>query len=126
MAKIIEDTVGLHHFGGGFCNAEMNTVRFGIEGTPTCRSNLAASMALFGVRQEELELDSCLNFFMDLDYSADGSFIIRPCPAKAGDYVDLLAEMDIIVAISNCPQERNPCNDWNPTALRAVFYRPEK
>lgn len=42
MAKIIEDTVGLHHFGGGFCNAELNAVRFGIEGTHTCRSNLAA------------------------------------------------------------------------------------
>ena len=53
MAKIIEDTVGIHHFGGGFCNAELNAVRFGIEGTHACRTNLAASKALLGVREEE-------------------------------------------------------------------------
>ena len=125
MATITEDTVGIHFFGGGFCNADLNAVRFGIEGTHTCRSNLAASMSRHGLREDDLELDSCLNFFMNLAYNPDGSFVISPCPAQAGDYVDLLAEMNIIVAISNCPQERNPCNDWNSTALRAVFFRGE-
>jgi uncharacterized protein YcgI (DUF1989 family) len=28
-------------------------------------------------------------------------------------------EMDSIVAISNCPQDRNPCNAFNPSPIRA-------
>jgi uncharacterized protein YcgI (DUF1989 family) len=28
--------------------------------------------------------------------------------------------MDLFVSISNCPQERNPCNGFNPTPLRVV------
>jgi uncharacterized protein YcgI (DUF1989 family) len=28
----------------------------------------------------------------------------------------------LLVAISNCPQERNPCNGFNPTPLRTIVY----
>ena len=41
---------------------------------------------------------------------------------KAGDYIDLRAEMDLIVAISNCPQELNPCNGFAPTDMKVVVY----
>jgi uncharacterized protein YcgI (DUF1989 family) len=30
--------------------------------------------------------------------------------------------MDLFVAISNCPQDKNPCNGFNPTALRVVVF----
>ena len=26
--------------------------------------------------------------------------------------------------VSNCPQMNNPVNDYNPTPVRAVVYRP--
>jgi len=38
--------------------------------------------------------------------------------ALPGKYVDLLAEMDTLVVISNCPQINNPCNGFNPTPVR--------
>jgi uncharacterized protein YcgI (DUF1989 family) len=40
--------------------------------------------------------------------------------SKAGDYVDLRAEMDVLAVISNCPQVHNPCNGFNPTPIRVV------
>ena len=34
--------------------------------------------------------------------------------------VDLRAEMDVIVVVSNCPQINNPCNGFNPTPVRML------
>jgi uncharacterized protein YcgI (DUF1989 family) len=44
--------------------------------------------------------------------------------SKPSDYVDLRAEMDALVAISNCPQIYNPCNGGRPTPIRLVTYAP--
>jgi uncharacterized protein YcgI (DUF1989 family) len=42
-----------------------------------------------------------------------------------GKYVELRAEMDVIVLISNCPQLNNPANAYNPTPLEyLVWGRP--
>ena len=40
--------------------------------------------------------------------------------SKAGDYITLRAEEDLLIAISNCRQERNPCNAFKPMRLRVV------
>jgi len=40
--------------------------------------------------------------------------------STAGDYITLRAEEDLLIAISNCPQERNPCNTVKPTRPRVV------
>ena len=37
-----------------------------------------------------------------------------------------MAEMDIIVAISNCPMEIHQCNAHQPTSMQAVFFKPAK
>jgi uncharacterized protein YcgI (DUF1989 family) len=41
--------------------------------------------------------------------------------SEPGGYVELLAEMDVLVLISNCPQVNNPCNGFNPTPIRIVI-----
>lgn len=38
--------------------------------------------------------------------------------SKAGDYVDLIADRDVICVASNCAQVFNPCNGFNPTPVR--------
>lgn len=123
LATITADTVGCHLFDGGFCSAETNALRYGIEGSHSCRANLAAAMARHGLTQSDLELDSCFSLFMNAPPRADGSFAIAEPMSRAGDHIDLRAEMDLLVAVSNCPQERNPCNGWRPTALRAILFR---
>ncbi|MEW5920858.1 MAG: DUF1989 domain-containing protein [Bacillota bacterium] len=122
MATMVEDTVGKHYFGGGFCSAEVNRLRYGIEGSPNCRDNLVASMSDYNFTSKNVELDSCISFFMNLGYAPNGTFVIAEPDSKAGDYFDLRAEMDLIVSLSNCPQERSPSNAYNPTALEVIFY----
>lgn len=43
--------------------------------------------------------------------------IARPL-AETGDYIDFLAEMDLIAVLSVCPYEITPCNDYRAKALR--------
>jgi uncharacterized protein YcgI (DUF1989 family) len=42
--------------------------------------------------------------------------------SAAGRYVEMRAEMDVIVLISNCPQLNNPCNAYNPTPVRLMVW----
>ncbi|MBI4319388.1 MAG: urea carboxylase-associated family protein [Chloroflexi bacterium] len=126
MATITDDTVGVHCFGRGFCNAELNALRYGVEATPNCRGNLAAAMGGYGFTRNDIQVDACFCLFMNFPYEADGRFVIREPVSKPGDYVDLLAERDLVMAVSNCPSERNPCNAYNPTLLKVVIYNPGK
>jgi len=124
LATIVADTVGDIVTSGGFCNPEVNELRYGVEGTHTCRMNFVASMARFNLTPADIE-EGCFSIFMNLAQQADGSSEIQAPRSRPGDYFDIRAESSIIVAVSNCPSERNPCNAWNPTPLRAVVYEPE-
>jgi uncharacterized protein len=123
MATIVADTVGMNVAIGGFCNPSVNEVRYGIEGTHSCRLNLVASMAEYNLSPADIE-EGVFVPFMNMQFDPDGTCDIKPPLSKPGDHLDLRAEMDIIAAVSNCPSERNPCNGWNPSALRVVLYRP--
>jgi uncharacterized protein YcgI (DUF1989 family) len=124
MATIVEDTVGTNVVIGGFCNPDLNEQRYGVAGTHSCRANLSASMAHYGLGPADIE-EGCWCPFMNVDYAPDGAVQIHPPLSRAGDHIDIRAEMDIVVAFSNCPSEHNPCNGWNPTALRVITYRPD-
>ena len=65
---------------------------------------------------------SNINFFMNVPVEADGTLGIVDGISAPGLYVDLRAEMDVIVVVSNCPQINNPCNGFNPDA-RAHDHR---
>ena len=47
----------------------------------------------------------------------DGTMAIADGHSRAGDHVDLRAEMNVLAALSNCPQVHNPANGYNPTPI---------
>lgn len=122
MYTIIDDKVGKNVYDGGFCTEEINYVRYGIRGTLNCRDNLTMAVAPHGLTKKDIQEDGNCGLMMDLQPAPDGSYIIRVPIKQPGRYVDILAEMDLLVAISNCPQERNPCNAFNPTPVKVVVY----
>jgi len=127
LATITEDsTEGMHSFIGTFCNERANYVRYGIPGTINCRDNLVSAMVEYGFTAEDIDWGSCIAFFMNMPYRPDGSMGIAVAPSKAGDYIDLRADRDIIVAYSNCPSIRSATNDYLPTAMMSVIFDPDK
>lgn len=123
MVTIVADTVGVHHLSGGCCNEPANWRRYGVRGTRNCRSNLALAAAELGITEKEVP--GVIAPFMKVVRYEDGRYEIELPPSKPGDYIDFRAEMDVFVAISNCPQDKNPCNGFNPTALKTIVYQPD-
>ena len=118
---VADDTVGQHDTIGGCCSSEINYLRYGIKDTPSCRNNFIAALAEHGLRSRDIPAN--LNFFMYVPVAADGATEIVEGHSEPGDFVDLRAERDVLIAISNCPQIYNPCNGWNPTPIRVIHWR---
>jgi urea carboxylase-associated protein 1 len=122
LMTVVEDTVGLHDTIGGCCSTEFNYRRYGIKDTPSCRRNFIAALAQHGMQPRDIPAN--INFFMNVPVRPDGSTEIVEGRSAPGDYVDLRAEKDVLVVISNCPQQFNPCSGWNPTPVRLIEWRP--
>ncbi|TVQ34237.1 MAG: DUF1989 domain-containing protein [Geminicoccaceae bacterium] len=120
LMTVVADTVGLHDTIAGCCSAEANRVRYGIEGTPSCRGNFLHAFAGHGLGPQHLVAN--VNWFMYVPVEPDGATAIVDGRSAAGDYVDLRAERDVLVVISNCPQRYNPCNAWLPTPIRLIRW----
>jgi uncharacterized protein YcgI (DUF1989 family) len=54
--------------------------------------------------------------------TSEGGLTFEDGISGAGKYVELRAEMDVIVLISNCPQLNNPCNAYNPTPAELTIW----
>ena len=53
----------------------------------------------------------------------EGRFVWQDGALKQGDYVDLRAEMDVIVALSNCPHPLSPERAPVARPIRAIVWR---
>jgi hypothetical protein len=105
---------------GVMCSEEVNRIRYGVSGTRNCRDNLTMALAPWGIGRRYIP--TAFKPFMRTRVEPDGSFAILEPTTQPGDFYDMRAEMDLVVGISNCPQERNPCNGFNPTPLGIIIY----
>jgi urea carboxylase-associated protein 1 len=118
LLTVIEDTSGRHDTIGGCCSRESNRLRYGVEDGPNCRDNFLMALAPFGLGKKDIVAN--LNFFMAVPVLPDGSMAIVDGHSKPGDFVTMRTEMDVLVALSNCPQINNPANAYNPTPIRLI------
>ena len=105
---------------GPMCSEELNRIRYGVPGTRNCWDNFAMALAPWGFNPRQIP--NAFVPFMRVEVEPDGTMEIREPTSRPGDFYDLKAEMDLLVAVSNCPQERNPCNGFKPTATGIIIY----
>jgi uncharacterized protein len=122
LFTVIDDTCGKHDTIGGCCSRESNEVRYGAHNTANCRDNFLHALEPFGLGKKDIVAN--VNFFMYVPVGEGGEMAIVDGLSKPGDYVDLRAEMDVLVALSNCPQIHNPANNYNPTPIRLTIRSP--
>lgn len=117
IVKLQEDhSPGIHDMLFAACDPARYE-HYGVPGHPSCADNLWKAMARLGY--DRIHIPQPANFFMNVAVLPDGRVDFRPPLSKAGDWVLLKAMMDAIFAISACPQEFNPANNYNPTDLLA-------
>jgi urea carboxylase-associated protein 1 len=125
MLEITADLVGRHDTLGGACSSESNTVRYAAE-TRTmhaCRDSYLLALAEhdhLGLTKRDITHN--INFFMNVPVTPEGGLEFADGLSAPGKYVELLALMDVIVLISNCPQLNNPCNAYDPTPIELLIW----
>jgi urea carboxylase-associated protein 1 len=125
MLRITADTVGRHDTLGGACSGESNTVRYalGKKTMHSCRDTYMlaiAENAQYGLTKRDITHN--INFFMNVPITQDGGLTFEDGLSGPGQYVEMQAEMDVIVLISVCPQLNNPCNGYDPTPLEMIVW----
>lgn len=118
LFTIVADTLGQHDTVYGCCSNPNNKLRYGVVTTESCYSNFMAELAKHGMDRSAVVGN--VNFFMQVPPMADGGVGVAADASPAGSYVELRAETDVLVALSNCPQMHNPCNGYNPTPIKVV------
>ncbi|MEY4255894.1 MAG: hypothetical protein RLZZ141_1121 [Pseudomonadota bacterium] len=121
MMTVMSTAVAYHDTIGGACSCESNTLRYGhhTKAQHACVDNFLTANAREG--RGKRDMVSNVNFFMNVPVEGDGALGIVDGISAPGLYVDLRAEMDVSVVVSNCPQINNPCNGFNPTAVRMII-----
>ncbi|MSP83595.1 MAG: urea carboxylase-associated family protein [Alphaproteobacteria bacterium] len=87
-----------------------------------CTDNLHDAMAELGL--VEPETPSPWNLFMNIPIRDGRKFEFLPTVSKPGDYVEVRAEMDCVVAFSACPQDIVPINGGNPVEAHFAVFDP--
>jgi urea carboxylase-associated protein 1 len=120
MMTITASAVDYHDTIGGACSCESNTLRYGhhTKAQHACVDNFLDANLRDG--RGKRDMVSNINFFMNVPVEADGALGIVDGISAPGLTVDLKADMDVIVVVSNCPQINNPCNGFNPTRVRMI------
>ncbi|MCW6033433.1 urea amidolyase associated protein UAAP2 [Pantoea sp. JK] len=120
MLTITADTCGRHDTLGGACSCESNTVRYDLEKRHmhSCRDSWMLAVAekpQFGLMRRDITHN--INFFMNVPVTHDGGLTFADGISAPGKYVEMVAHINVLVLISNCPQLNNPCNGYNPTPI---------
>ncbi|MDR7116474.1 urea amidolyase associated protein UAAP2 [Caulobacter sp. BE254] len=120
MMTVTATAVAYHDTIGGACSCESNTLRYGhhTKAQHACVENFLIANARHG--RGKRDMVGNVNWFMNVPVEADGALGIVDGISAPGLHVDLRAEMDVVVVVSNCPQINNPCNGFNPTPVRMI------
>lgn len=125
MMTIMADTCGRHDTVGGACSSESNTVRYALDKKcmHSCRDSWMLAVAQHpetGITKRDIGHN--INFFMNVPVTPEGGLTFEDGISGAGKYVELFADMDVHILISNCPQLNNPCNGYDPTPIEVLVW----
>jgi uncharacterized protein len=120
MWTITDDKTNNHYTGGGFCSNSARKI-YCDDDKQGCRDVIQDEFRKNGFDPNLLQSVSCFNIFMTVNYTPEGEWQIDRPITKAGDYIDLRAEMDLTWMVSICAWPE-VVNGDKPTPLRFEIY----
>ncbi|NAZ38194.1 DUF1989 domain-containing protein [Rubellimicrobium sp. CFH 75288] len=100
------DGCGVHDVIGTRCDPYTQRLLAGTDYDRCCHSNLVRALAeAEGIAPEEAErhVHDVLNVFMCTGFDAGGRYIMKASPVRAGDALELWAEIGLLAVLSACP-----------------------
>ncbi|MEP7313635.1 MAG: urea carboxylase-associated family protein [Pseudomonadota bacterium] len=119
MFTILRDDVRRHDFLLTPCSQRMFEILYQHSGHhPSCFENLAKAFEPFGIGSERIS--TTFNIFMRVDVSADGVVAVKTPMSRAGDVIELRAEMDLICGLTACSAEGSNNGTFKPVDWEIV------
>jgi len=119
MFTIIADQVGKHIMLYAPCSQTMFEKSYGVQKAhANCLDNLIENFKDFGIHHPDIAIP--FTMFMNIDISPEGGITILPPISKAGDYIELMAEMNMIVGVTAC--SAGTCNNFEWTPIEVELF----
>lgn len=115
LFRVIRDDVGVHDMLVAMCDPQRYSQDFGLADHASCRANLAAKFSDRGI--EAWQIPDPLNVFQHSPVDSTGHIGSEEPLSVPGSTLALEALADVVVGVSACPQDQNPCNGWRPSAI---------
>lgn len=113
MVYIVEDTCGRNDFLLAPCDSKTFAHFYeSHDSSPSCLGNLSHELKKYGVIQDAIP--TAFNLFMNVGIAPDGSLRVLPPIAEPRDYIELKAEMDLIVALTACSAKDSNAGSFKP------------
>lgn len=128
LLSITADTCGHHETLASGTTAATVAARYG-EGSylrlrndryTNDRDNFIAALGRHGLDKRDIVPN--VNLFSRVEVDDDGAFRFVPGVARAGAWVDLRAEVDVLVAVSATPHVLDTSPVWRPGPLRLTVW----
>lgn len=116
MFHIVQDSIGVHDYTIPACDYSRFAVDFGCPGHRNCLHNMFEPLRVHGVKSE-LDVPEPFNFFQNSPVVEDGRTAVVDPPSKPGDFITLQALVNVVCAVSSCPQDIIPGNGLRPSPL---------
>ena len=126
MLTVTDNKVG-DHFLGPHCTRTMMDILMA-PGHRSCSDNFADALREFGLELEDIYSPSVFNAFANvkIDPKGDGTISIEPPRTEKGDYIEFQAEMDVLVAVSVCPDDKSAMNDHSCKAIKIQILESQQ
>ena len=112
--SLVEDTSGAHDLLVGGSTPEGGSTR-------NTRDNFLAAASKLGLGLRDIA--PCVTFFAPVSVDSGGRFVWNGHAKRAGDFVDLRAEMDLVLVLSNCAHPLDPARPAAGGPLTVVRHR---
>src|SRR5262245_39715079 len=117
MLEVVHDTTaGVHDFSATACEPTRYEVYFNIQGHRNCLENLHEALEPYGV--DIVQIRDPFNIFQNTPTTPDGKLLYLEPVSKPGDRIVLRPLVDLIGAVSACPQDFYVGNGLKITDLK--------
>src|SRR6266481_1563822 len=118
--SLIEDTSGAHDLLVGGSTPASALAAYGEASRNTHENFLAAAMK---VGLSFRDIPPCATFFAPVSLDAEGRFLWNGSRKRKGDFVDLRAEMNVVLVLSNCLHPLDPARPATSGPITLIRHR---
>ena len=124
LLSVMSDTVGWHDPIGGSSNRKLVEAKYGPSSyqkdrndyRKNGRDSFLVELGKWGLGPRDLVAN--VNLFSRVDVSDDGTMSFAPGNSKAGDSIDLRAEMNVLVILNTCQHPLDPNPKYQPKPVQ--------